>query len=68
MFISGSLGYMGLEGFTYRNGILGATIAGLASVGVHQVWKQFLDSSETPEHDDPAFVKPNTNKINETKL
>lgn len=67
MCFSGALLYMGLEGFTYRNGILGATIAGLAAVGVHQVWTQFMNAAQVPEHEDPALVKPDPNKQDEKK-
>jgi len=42
LLILGALGYMGLEGWTYHNAILGGTIAGLGAVGGNQLLRQTL--------------------------
>jgi hypothetical protein len=55
--LSGSVGYMGLEGWTYRNGILGFVIGGMAAVGANQIWRQLVNSTSTtaePEQPKPS--------------
>lgn len=45
--IAGAVGYMGMEGWFYRNGVLGFVIGGMAAVGANQLWRQFV--ATTPE-------------------
>ena len=50
--VAGAIGYMGIESFTYRNGILGFTIGGM-SVCSNQIWRQFVGVKADPETPKP---------------
>lgn len=69
--ITGAVAYMGLEGWNYRNGILGFVIAGMAAVGANQIWRKFInygaDEIKTLKEENEtlkAHLRELANKVN----